>query len=297
MRYINGTDPSNPTQAYNYMRGLQMDGLPLIDPTTSEITTFYAPGDPVTGTGWLDQNPADRRFMITSGPFTMAPGDSQQVVYAFAIGQGTDRLNSITVLRDYVIGTDYPTPVLIQSFSGERTEEGIVVRWRVTESARQAYFHLYRAEPGQERAQITEEPLGGRTVYEYIDRDAPAGDVEYWLCPLGMGGIVDWCGPLSIGPGLPGRTGLSLSLISRNPVRSQATLRFEIPARAAVRLTIHDPGGRLLKTLVDRPLGPGVNLSNWDGTDDRGGAVAVGIYWARLEAAGRDRSVKFVYLP
>ena len=98
-KYINGTDPASATQTYNYMRGVNPDGSVLIDPTTGLPTTFFHPGDPVTKTGWLDANPNDRRFLLTTGPFDMAPGDTQTVVGAIVIGQGTDRLSSISGLR------------------------------------------------------------------------------------------------------------------------------------------------------------------------------------------------------
>jgi hypothetical protein len=98
-KYINGTDPASATQTYNYMRGVNPDGSLLIDPTTGLPTTFFHHGDPVTNTGWLDANPNDRRFLLTTGPFDMAPGDTQTVVGAIVIGQGTDRLSSISGLR------------------------------------------------------------------------------------------------------------------------------------------------------------------------------------------------------
>jgi len=97
--YINGTDPQNADQVFNYMKGLQRDGDPFIDPTTGNPTTFYASGDPVKGTGYLDSNPSDRRFMNVSGPFTLAPGDTQVIVGAIVIAQGADRLSSITGLK------------------------------------------------------------------------------------------------------------------------------------------------------------------------------------------------------
>ena len=37
--------------------------------------------------------------MLTAGPFTFAPGDTQEVVGAIIIGQGQDRLTSITAAR------------------------------------------------------------------------------------------------------------------------------------------------------------------------------------------------------
>jgi len=97
-KYINGTDPGSFDETYNYMRGFLPDGSDLVDPN-GNITKFFHAGDPVSGVGWLDSNPADRRFLLNSGPFTMAPGDTQEVVGAIIIGQCKDRLGAISSLR------------------------------------------------------------------------------------------------------------------------------------------------------------------------------------------------------
>ncbi|HKQ56524.1 MAG TPA: T9SS type A sorting domain-containing protein [Candidatus Eisenbacteria bacterium] len=94
-----GGDPDHFSQTYNFMQGLSRFGDPVIDPTTGLVTTYTHSGDPVTGQGWLDINGADRRFLMTSGPFTMAPGDSQEVMAAMVIGQSDNRLTSISDLR------------------------------------------------------------------------------------------------------------------------------------------------------------------------------------------------------
>lgn len=100
-KYINGTDPSSPVESYNYMQGLLPDGSGYVDPTTGRVTKFFHAGDPVGGTGDLDANPADRRLMLSSGPFTMAPGDTQEVVCAIIVAQGADRLSSVQLLKQY----------------------------------------------------------------------------------------------------------------------------------------------------------------------------------------------------
>ncbi len=100
-KYINGTDPDNYTKTYNLMKGLQQDGSPLINPTNGQVTTFMLSGDPVLGSGWLDTNPADRRLQCSSGPFTMAPGDTQVVTTAIVIGQSKNRLASISLMKFY----------------------------------------------------------------------------------------------------------------------------------------------------------------------------------------------------
>jgi hypothetical protein len=98
-KYINGTDPDNFTKTYNLMKGLQQDGSPLINPTTGLPTTFMLSGDPVLGSGWLDTNPADRRLQCSSGPFTMVPGDTQVVTTAIIVGQSSNRLASISLMK------------------------------------------------------------------------------------------------------------------------------------------------------------------------------------------------------
>jgi hypothetical protein len=99
VKYINGTDPQSVQWTYNYMQGLNADGSPQIDPNTNAVKTFVCDGDPVQGTGWLDSNPSDCRMMLSAGTFSMAPGDTQEVVFAILAGQSLDRLSSIVALE------------------------------------------------------------------------------------------------------------------------------------------------------------------------------------------------------
>jgi hypothetical protein len=63
-------------------------------------------GDPVTGTGFIDGlgttysfAPGDRRIVLNSGPFRLAPGDTQEVVVGTVAGLGSDRKSSISVMK------------------------------------------------------------------------------------------------------------------------------------------------------------------------------------------------------
>lgn len=100
-KYINGTDPNNRTETYGFMNGLDKSGAALIDPTTSLPTKFFGNGDPTTGQGFLDSDPADRRFMLSTGPITFRPGDSTEVIAAVIVGQAIDRLTSISLMKFY----------------------------------------------------------------------------------------------------------------------------------------------------------------------------------------------------
>lgn len=107
--YINGTDPDNAQEAYWYMLGLDAknNGIPLM--YNGQPTRYQLTGDPVTGTGWLDNTPGDRRMMASYGPFDFRPGDTQQVVLKFAVGQGDNSLSSITALREVLNYVRIPT--------------------------------------------------------------------------------------------------------------------------------------------------------------------------------------------
>ncbi len=91
-------DPQNAQEAYNYMQGLKSDGSPFMDGGTP--TTFPLSGDPVTGTGWVDAGEADRRIMLSTGPITLKPGESRQVIAALIMAAGSDNIDSITELRN-----------------------------------------------------------------------------------------------------------------------------------------------------------------------------------------------------
>jgi len=98
-KYPNGGGPQDSTETYNYMKGLLGDGSPVIDPTTGLPTSFNVSGDPVANTGFLDSSPSDRRLMLSSGPFTIAPGESQAVLVGIVVAQGTSRLASVAFMK------------------------------------------------------------------------------------------------------------------------------------------------------------------------------------------------------
>ena len=67
-----------------------------------------------------------------------------------------------------------------------------------------------------------------------------------------------------------------------NPFGLETTLRYILPDRQRVNLTIHDVAGRQVRILAFGEEGPGVHLVVWDGLDTSGRRVAAGIYYARL---------------
>jgi len=110
--YINGdptyTDPSDEDEGYNYLQGLRKDGTDYPTDIAGDLydQKFCFYGDPTQAHGTanpVDGNyaaAADRRFLMSVGPFTMAAGDSQEVVFGIFHAAGGDALSSVTYLKE-----------------------------------------------------------------------------------------------------------------------------------------------------------------------------------------------------
>ncbi|MCX6832851.1 MAG: hypothetical protein NT028_12110 [candidate division Zixibacteria bacterium] len=210
-KYINGEDPQAASEVYLFMKGyrkLSGQMVPAVDPN-GDTTTFVFAGDPQTQTGWLDILPNDRRFMMTSGPFTMAPGDSQEVVVAVLVGQGSNALSSIGSLKqvdskaqavfdlNFNIPNPPPSPtVFARGLNGE-----IDLTWgnepvgsiEKNDALNQEFhfegFNLYQGETAQG-------PWTRFTVYDEVNQavcaaDTLTGDTTYCDLALIYDDIVD----------------------------------------------------------------------------------------------------------
>jgi len=70
-------------------------GVPL-----ANGSRYTMPGDPVTGTGELDNSSSNRAMIVSFGPINFAPNDTQQIIIKLGVGQGDDAISSVTKLRE-----------------------------------------------------------------------------------------------------------------------------------------------------------------------------------------------------
>lgn len=113
-------DPNDEFQARNYMSGRLKLGE-VFDPCATDAwgtvkggvncstidPRFWYSGDPVTDKGWLTTVGTDQRQMTNVGPITLKKNDEIEILVAYVLGQGTDRLNSITVARKIDDGAQF----------------------------------------------------------------------------------------------------------------------------------------------------------------------------------------------
>jgi subtilisin family serine protease len=78
----------------------------------------------------------------------------------------------------------------------------------------------------------------------------------------------------------------ALSNAAPNPFNPNTTATLDLARPSRVLVRVHAPSGALVRTLVRATLPAGPNRLSWDGRDERGVAVASGIYYVTATVEG-----------
>jgi hypothetical protein len=85
-------------------------------------------------------------------------------------------------------------------------------------------------------------------------------------------------------------------VVRPNPFNPSTTVTFSLAGGAAVRVSVFDLQGRLVRQLLDERLPAGAHAVTWNGADASGSTVASGVYLLELDMDGRARTRKVVLL-
>lgn len=100
-------DPRNYLETYNVLKGYKRDGTPYIG-ADGKPTKFPLAWPPPPTCGPPFYEPIiDLRMAYKTGPLTLAPNDTQQVIYAVIVGRGISNINSVEVVRSYSSQLDF----------------------------------------------------------------------------------------------------------------------------------------------------------------------------------------------
>jgi hypothetical protein len=199
--------------AWNIARGFDKAGNPILDSVTHQVTKFPYSGDPVTGTGWLSKfSSGGAGFNIFSGPFTMAPHDTQWAMAALVPVTSPDRLTCVTLLRE-----------------------------RAATLRSMSYDHL---------TSVAMRPAGTEIPSAVmLDQNYP------------------------------------------NPFNPSTTIRYALPRRSQMRLTVFDVLGQEVLVLVDGEVEAGYHEVQFDA-----GILSSGVYFYRLHAGDYAQTKKLLLL-
>jgi hypothetical protein len=256
-------------------------------------------GDPVTGSGFVDGlgtyyslSKGDRRFMMSSGPLTMAPGDTQEVVIGVVGGIGADRLSSVAMMRS--------NDVFMQ-----QAYEAMFGASLVPELARPAHGAALLSVPVEFAwAQVTakdslywfEVATDSLFTHPTVDSTLRTAAVtrsgfsigKYWWRVRASQGSV-W-GSYSdarmftitltdVHPQAETPASFSLDQSYPNPFNPSTTIRYGLPVRSHVELIVYNSLGQQVLSLVNGEQGAG----QWEVVLD-GSRLASGVYYCRMMA-------------
>ncbi|MCP4574601.1 MAG: hypothetical protein GY838_19810 [bacterium] len=147
---------------------------------------------------------------------------------------------------------------------------------------------------GFAEAEISGLYLPSDGIYTLLAMDSPGTDIGSYRLDL-LGGSGASSVPDQEDPDLLPVTATALHGCQPNPFNPSTRISFDLPRRAATRLSIHSLDGRRLVTLADGILPEGRHTAVWNGCDQAGRQVATGVYFVRLLADG-EQMVKRVTL-
>ena len=78
--------------------------------------------------------------------------------------------------------------------------------------------------------------------------------------------------------------------------KAQATINFNLPWEAPIKIEVYNDQGQLVVTLIDNYMGPGNFSVTWDGKDSNGAQVASGVYIYKIKSLDLNLSKKVTFL-
>ena len=190
------------------------------------------------------------------------------------------------------------TPVALHDFVATQERNGVSLSWRTSLEANVNAYRVFRArEGGSFEALRPDVPLSPNHVYQFRDRTVENGRYSYRVGEVSRTGEVALHGLVQITytTAVPVRAFLNQN--APNPFNPSTTIAYGVDRDGPVQLDVFDARGRLVRTLVHQArMQAGYQQVIWDGKDQRGRAVASGIYHARLLVNGRHMTQRMTLL-
>jgi hypothetical protein len=177
-------------------------------------------------------------------------------------------------------------PTLIRALDVSPRAFGADLHWDVTIDEHLAGFSI-RRESGSSATMIAE----GLAVSSrsFSDRNlVPGRTYEYRLIAVDRDGSFTQSMPVSVT--IP-KASVELLPVQPNPFNPSTTIRFIVPEKMMVSLTVHDVAGRVVATLVDGVREAGAHSLTWSAS-----GLASGVYFTKLRAGKTTVSQKMVLL-
>jgi hypothetical protein len=131
--------------------------------------------------------------------------------------------------------------------------------------------------------------------YQYVRDDVVATPADRFELAKN---VFDWMQNITNTNVTPAETPKSTKLAQNfpNPFNPSTTIKFDLKEKGFVTLKVYNVAGQLVRTLVSGEKDANTYTVTWDGKNDRGGAVASGIYFYKMETKDFSQTKKMVML-
>lgn len=177
-------------------------------------------------------------------------------------------------------------PTLFSSFHAVPKRLAAQLQWKVSTDGNLAGFAITRSSGTVRETVASDLAVSARS---FTDTGlSPGQTYEYQLIAVDHDGSYTQSMPVRVTIPL---VRAELLPNQPNPFNPVTTIRFVVPEKMRVTISIHDVAGRLVATLSDDVQEPGVHEQTWNAT-----GVASGVYFARMHAGKADVSRKMLLL-
>ena len=131
--------------------------------------------------------------------------------------------------------------------------------------------------------------------YQYVRDDVVSAPVDRFELAKN---VFDWMQNVTNINVTPAETPKSTKLAQNfpNPFNPSTTIKFDLKDKGMVTLKVYNVAGQLVRTLVNGVKDANTYTVTWDGKNDRGGAVASGIYFYKMDTKDFSQTKKMVML-
>ena len=178
-----------------------------------------------------------------------------------------------------------------------------ILTWDEPTAADFLYFAVYGSNAPLSAPQSSVAPsFAAATLIDYTvapTLDVTSSPYTYYFVTAtdfsGNEGIPATTSPLTGLDGTPSSYILSVSAYP-NPFNPSTTIRYTMPSKGHVTITVYDARGARVVTLLNEEKPAGAFTIPWAGRDESGRAASSGVYFARIEAGNEQRAYKLVLL-
>jgi hypothetical protein len=186
------------------------------------------------------------------------------------------------------------SPIALQSFDSYWENGHVTVAWLLADIVGEVTFDVRRREATSEPYHPLQDVDIQQRANEFLFQDEttrPGMTYQYRVFVY-----EDGAGVASFESAITTPATFLLGQNHPNPFNPVTRIEYAVQRAGPVMLAIYDPSGRLVTTLVNKPMQPGTYNAEWDGRDPSGHRMASGVYFYRLSAGDEVLSRKMVLL-